>query len=174
MLLVRQGGKTREVRANQSASLTPGQDATLHEEARPALVLPAQEGLQVFHAGLPRVTLSWPAEAGDARVQVSEEKLFERPFLDGTVKDGFVNVPAPRRGALYWRVLGRGRRGAGTRAAPPSRPSAPPRTSARVRNEVPDGREKTTIFYQDKPPAVTFTWPRGAGRGAATRSRSSA
>ncbi len=158
VLLVRQGGKTREVRANQSASLTAGQEATLHEEAPPALVLPSQPGLQVFHPGLPRVTLSWPGEAGDYRVQVSEEKDFARPFLDGGVRDAFLHVAAPRRGTLYWRVLGRGgeplHQGSATFA--PERGAA---DLAGVRNHVPAGREKTTIFYQDKPPAVTFTYP---------------
>lgn len=162
VLLVKQGGKTREVRANQSASVVPGQDATLHEEAPPALVLPSQPGLEVFHAGLPRVTLSWPAEAGESQVQVSEEKGFERPFLDGTVKDAFLHVAAPRRGTLYWRVLGRG----GEALHQGSATFAPERGAsdlAGVRNQVPSGREKTTIFYQDKPPAVTLTYPAEPG-----------
>lgn len=157
-LLVRQGGRTREVRANQRASVSPGQEATLHEEARPALVLPSRPGLAVFHAGLARVTLSWPGEAGDRRVQVSEEKDFERPFLDGTVSEPFLHVAAPRRGTLYWRVLGRG----GEALHQGSATFAPERGAANlagVRNHVPSGREKTTIFYQDTPPAVTFTWP---------------
>lgn len=162
VLLVKQGGKTREVRANQSASLSEGQDATLREEPRPALVLPSQPGLKVFHTGLSRVTLSWPDEAGESRVQVSEEKDFARPFLDGTVKDAFLHVAAPRRGTLYWRVLGRGgealHQGSATFA-----PEGGARNLAGVRNQVPSGREKTTIFYQDKPPAVTFTWPGESG-----------
>jgi ferric-dicitrate binding protein FerR (iron transport regulator) len=158
VLQVRQGGRTREVRANQLASLSTGQDATLQELPRPALVLPSQPGLEVFHPGLAQVTLSWPGEAGDYRVQVSDEKLFTRPFLDGAVKDPFLHVPAPRRGALYWRVLGRD----GQPLHQGSATFSPERTSrdlAGVRNEVPAGREKTTIFYQDKPPAVTFTYP---------------
>lgn len=164
VVVVRQGGHSREVRANQLATVAPGEEATLKEVARPALVLPSQPGLQVFHPGLAQVTLSWPGEAGDYRVQVSEEKDFRRPFLDGPVKDPFLHVAAPRRGTLYWRVLVPG----GEALHQGSATFAPERAAtdlAGVRNEVPSGREKTTIFYQDKPPAVTFTYP--AEKGAA-------
>jgi hypothetical protein len=42
-------------------------------------------------------------------------------------------------------------------------PEPEARELSRVRNEVADGAEKTTIFYQDKPPAVTFTYRAEAG-----------
>ena len=61
------------------------------------------------------------------------------------------------RGTLHWRVTGadgaRVAQGAARLA-----PEPPRRTLARLRNEVSEGTERTTIFYQDTPPGVTFTW----------------
>jgi hypothetical protein len=37
-------------------------------------------------------------------------------------------------------------------------PEPPLRDLARLRNEVQDGADKSAIYYQDKPPAVTFTY----------------
>ncbi|MFP2912889.1 hypothetical protein ACLESD_49365, partial [Pyxidicoccus sp. 3LFB2] len=94
---------------------------------------------------------------GEAVVEVALDAGFTRPVVAGTVFRPFVNVSAPSRGTLHWRV----RRRDGTEVAKGSAAFAPERPSrdlARVRNVVPEGPEKTTIFYQDKPPAVTFTY----------------
>ncbi|MFP2932840.1 hypothetical protein ACLESO_48385, partial [Pyxidicoccus sp. 3LG] len=114
------------------------------------------EGAEVYHQGMPEVALTWEGE-GEAVVEVASDAGFTRPVLTGTVFKPFVNVPAPARGALYWRV----RRKDGTevtRGSAVFAPERPARQLDRVRNVVPEGPEKTTIFYQDKPPAVTFSY----------------
>jgi len=88
---------------------------------------------------------------------VASDAGFTHPVLSGRVYRASVNVPAPARGELHWRVTGAD----GTRLAQGRVRLAPEprqRPLARLRNEVPEGTERTTIFYQDRPPAVTFTW----------------
>lgn len=116
----------------------------------------SQEDVQVFHKGLPEVTLSWEGQ-GDAVVEVASEPTFAKLLLRGVVHQPSINVRAPERGRLYWRV----RRPDGTEVTKGSATFAPeraPKDLARITNEVPEGPEKTTIFYQDKPPGVIFTY----------------
>ena len=102
------------------------------------------------------MTLSWEGQ-GDAIVEVASEPTFAKPLLRGVVHEPSINVRAPERGRLFWRV----REPDGTEVAKGSATFAPERASkdlARITNEVPEGPEKTTIFYQDKPPSVIFTY----------------
>ncbi|MFL5345641.1 MAG: FecR domain-containing protein [Hyalangium sp.] len=146
--------------------LHAGEQATVSSKSEAPQVAPlpqaplalaaAQENMQVFHKGLPEVTLSWEGQ-GDAIVEVASEPTFAKPLLRGVVHQPSINVRAPERGRLYWRV----RRPDGTEVTKGSATFAPeraPRDLARITNEVPEGPEKTTIFYQDKPPGVIFTY----------------
>lgn len=160
-------GQVTLVRGEARQPLRAGERATVEGESGAPRVEPlalaplvleagAGEGLEVFHQGLDAVSLTWEGEGG-AVVEVASDAGFTRPVLTGTVFRPSVTVPAPSRGALYWRV----RREDGTEVARGSArfaPERPARSLARVRNVVPEGPEKTTIFYQDKPPAVTFTY----------------
>jgi hypothetical protein len=162
-------GQVTLVRGEARQSLRAGERATVEGEAgaprveslAPApLALGSGEGAEVFHQGLDAVAFTWEGE-GEAVVEVASDAGFTRPVLSGTVFRPFITVPAPARGALYWRV----RRGDGTEVARGSArfaPERPARDLARVRNVVPEGPERTTIFYQDKPPAVTFTYAQEA------------
>ncbi|QSQ19406.1 FecR domain-containing protein [Pyxidicoccus parkwayensis] len=151
-------GESRQpLRAGERATLEGDSGTARVEPLQPAAVaLGASEGAEVHHQGLPEVAFTWEGE-GAMRVEVATDAGFTRPVLAGTVYRPFVNVPALARGTLYWRV----RREDGTELAKGSASFAPERPSKdldRVRNVVPEGPEKTTIFYQDKPPAVTFTY----------------
>ena len=124
--------------------------------------LSARSGQTVFHPGIPEVLLSWPGERGAYHVEVATSADFDHPLVSGLVHEPAVSVPAPRRGQLFWRVLAAGADPA--TATPLAQGSArflpePPRQElARLRNEVPEGSETTTIYFQDKPPSVTFTY----------------
>ncbi|WP_164006877.1 FecR domain-containing protein [Pyxidicoccus trucidator] len=151
------GASRQPLRAGERARLE-GESGTARVEplSQAALVLGPGAGAEVFHQGLSEVALTWEGE-GEAVVEVALDAGFTRPVVAGTVFQPFVNVSAPSRGVLHWRV----RRKDGTEVAKGSAAFAPERLSRdldRVRNVVPEGPEKTTIFYQDKPPAVTFTY----------------
>jgi hypothetical protein len=151
-------GESRQpLRAGERATLEGASGVARVEPLAPSpLALSTGEGAEVYHQGLSEVAFTWEGE-GAARVEVATDAGFTRPVLTGTVFRPFVNVSAPARGTLYWRV----RREDGTEVAKGSASFAPERPSKdldRVRNVVPEGPEKTTIFYQDKPPAVTFTY----------------
>ncbi|HEX8826110.1 MAG TPA: hypothetical protein VF794_39760 [Archangium sp.] len=152
-------GSAREpLRAGERA--TVGAEATAQVEtlARAPLALPSVPGQQVFQRRPSEVALTWE-EAGEVRVEVASDADFKRTVLEGVARGGFVNVTAPARGALYWRV----QRPEGSDVVRGSASFGPEPSSKgeldQLRNRVPEGPEKTTIFFQDKPPAVTFTCP---------------
>lgn len=151
-----QGERRQPLRAGEQASVEGSGPARIVPLERGPLVLPVEPRLQVFHRGLSDVTFEWK-EAGDAVVEVATDADLQRIVLRGAVHQPFLRVPVPARGALHVRV----RRPDGTEVARGSASFAPERATkelARVTNEVPEGLEKTTIYYQDKPPAVSFTY----------------
>ncbi|MBN1204980.1 MAG: FecR domain-containing protein [Myxococcaceae bacterium] len=157
VMLVR-GASRKALRAGEQATLSGDAEAQVEPLPQAPLVLPAVQRAQVFHQGLSEWTLTWEG-AGDAIVEVASDAAFSRPLLRGVVHQPSVNVPAPTRGRLYWRV----RRPDGTELTQGSASFAPeraPKNLARVTNEVPEGPQKTTIFYQDKLPTVIFTYAR--------------
>jgi hypothetical protein len=151
-------GDAREpLRAGERATVAEGEaPAQVESVAQASIVLSSADGQQVFHQRSSEVSLTWP-EAGEVRVEVASDADFKKPVLAGAARRGFVNVTAPAKGSLYWRV----RRADGAQVAQGSASFGPERSSKgeldRLRNRVPEGSDKTTIFFQDKPPAVTFT-----------------
>ncbi len=150
-------GEAREpLRAGQRAKVEGEAAARVEALARAPLGLSPVPGQQVFLRRGSEVALTWE-ETGEVRVEVASDADFQRTVLEGVARGGFVNVTAPERGALYWRV----RRTDGSEVARGSASFGPERSSRReldrLRNRVPEGPEKTTIYFQDKPPAVTFT-----------------
>jgi hypothetical protein len=150
------GGARQALRAGERATVEGESGAPRVEPLATATVALGPGATEVFHSGLPEVAFTWPAE-GEAMVEVAWDAGFTRPVLSGTVFRSFINVPAPPRGTFHWRA----RRKDGTEVAAGSATFGPERARGdldRLRNVVPEGPEKTTIFYQDKPPAVTFTY----------------
>ncbi len=157
--VLREGEGPQKVGGGQWATLGKAPVA-VRDGLRQAVVLPSRAGLWVAHPALPLLSLSWEAEAqgapGPFRVTVANTEGFEAPLLDGDVATPFVSLRPPPRGALFWKVMKGGHELArGSARFAPEPPSA---ELSRVRNEVPEGPEKTTIFFQDKPPSVSFTW----------------
>jgi hypothetical protein len=150
------GGAREALRAGERATVEGEATARVEALARAPFALPSAEGLQVFQRRLPEVALTWE-EAGEVRVEVASDADFKKPVLAGAARNGFVNVTPPARGSLFWRV----RRLDGSQVGRGSASFGPERSTKgeldRLRNRVPEGPEKTTIFFQDKPPAVTFT-----------------
>ncbi|RKH43118.1 hypothetical protein, partial [Corallococcus llansteffanensis] len=150
-------GATRQaLRAGERATVQNDGTAKVEPLDAAAVSVGPGDGARVYHRGLAEVALTWEGE-GDAVVEAALDSAFTRRVLWGRVHRASVNVSAPARGTLYWRV----RKEDGTQVAAGSAlfaPESPTSALARVRNVVPEGPEKTTIFYQDKPPAVTFSY----------------
>ncbi|MCY1075566.1 FecR domain-containing protein [Archangium lansingense] len=159
------GGARKPLRAGERATVAGEATARVEALERALFSLPSAEGLQVFQRRPMEVALTWE-EAGEVRVEVASDSGFKKPVLAGSSRSSFVNVLPPARGSLYWRVL----RPDGSQVARGSASFGPERSTKgeldRLRNRVPEGPEKTTIFFQDKPPAVTFTCE--AEQGAAS------
>jgi hypothetical protein len=153
-LKVKREGKEQPLPAGTQVSVK--KDALAQSVLEPAtLRLTARNGQRVFHPGISEVTLSWSgADTADYNVEVAEDAKFEQLLVEGPVHSSSVTVPAPRKGALFWRV--KGASGDESRGSAQFAPEPLSNDLQRARNEVPDGAEKTTIFFQDKPPAVTF------------------
>jgi len=92
------------------------------------------------------------------RVEVATDSSFTDKLLAGRVQSNFINVSLPRRGNLYWRVFQEDGTTLLDQGSAHFAPEPAQTDLARLRNEVPESGEKTTIFYQDKAPAVTFTY----------------
>ena len=138
-----------EILAQQSARWKPA------PPPRSALLLPPSTRLRVFGNELERVSLSLPG-AGKGRaaaVEVARDPGFKRPIFSGPARDAYVTVPAPARGDLYWRLTGSAELAGHARFLPDRRRSQPLR---RPHNLVSEGAERTTIYFQDAPPAVTL------------------
>jgi hypothetical protein len=104
------------------------------------------------------VALAWGVTPGDYRVEVASDPAFTHRVVAGLVHRPQVTVTLPRRGALYWRAYSPDGKTEVDRGSVSIEPEPALKDLERLRNEVPAGSEKTTIFYQDKPPAVTLTW----------------
>lgn len=155
--LEREGAEPRPLIGGQSAKVGP-KAVEVVEPSRDQLTLPSRVGMKFFHAALSRLSLTWEGEeAKPYRVEVATNPAYTDPLIDGVVHHRFVSVPVPARGNLYWRVFDGEKevdRGSAY-FAPEARSGA--ELDLR-RNEVQDGADKTTIYYQDKPPAVTLTF----------------
>jgi hypothetical protein len=140
--------KLEEILAQQSARWKSA-------PPRSALLLPPSTRLRVFGNELERVSLRLP-DAGKGRVavvEVARDPGFKRPIFSGPARDAYVTVPAPARGDLYWRLTGSAALAGHARFLPDRRRSQPLR---RPHNLVSEGAERTTIYFQDAPPAVTL------------------
>jgi ferric-dicitrate binding protein FerR (iron transport regulator) len=154
-LTVQRDGKDEAVIAGAERDLA-GSNSASKQLGQSPLKLPTRNGTRVFHSGVPEVTLTWPESKDDYLVQVAEDPAFEQTLLEGTVHSSNVTLPTPRHGALYWKI--KGEKDDDLKGSAVFAPESYANDLQRVRNEVPDGAEKTTIFYQDKPPSLTFTF----------------
>ena len=152
--------------------LTGGTIATVSSEGviaasareAPPLLLPSVGNQRVLHRDLEAFAAAWDHK-GPVRVEVASDSAFRKVILNGRVDTGFVALAPPSRGALHWRV----RDLEGKEVARGSADFAPERTarsgSAR-NNEVPEGAQRTTVYFQSLPPQLTFLY--AAQEGAAS------
>ncbi len=156
-LRVRRGeAGEQKIAAGEVATLGKASEVKVGRAGAPELTLPTRKGVRVFHSGVDRALITWRGEEADYRVRVAEDARFESILIEGTVHTPSVAVDIPRRGALFWEVAD----ASGAKVDAGNATFAPEpqlKDLERLRNEVADGAEKTTIFYQDKPPTVTFT-----------------
>ncbi|MBL8924541.1 MAG: FecR domain-containing protein [Myxococcaceae bacterium] len=156
VVVMTETGEPVTVKGGRSAVITKAGVEQKGPE-REALVLPTRQGLRLLHPGAERVALTWPgAEDAAWRVQLGTDAALSKPLIDGVVHQPFFNTLAPARGALFWRVSQ-----GDTEVAKGSVVCGPEKQSDElggIMNEVPAGPEKTVIYFQDKPPALTFTW----------------
>lgn len=144
------------VKGGQTASI--GKDGVEAKDlAREPLQLPSRQGVRLLHPGPERVSLVWSGEDDKAwRIQLGTDAALSKPLVDGVVHQTFFNTLAPARGALFWRVLdGEAEVARGSVSCGPEKIGA---ELDGITNEVPAGPDKTVIYFQDKPPALTFTW----------------
>jgi hypothetical protein len=151
-----------------SSAVIQGEKIDTRAPKREVLQLPTRNGLRLYHAGLQKLSLTWGAEDTGAevsnyRIQVAAEPTFAKVFLDGTVGQRFVNVAVPRRGPLFWRVYDAANDAEIGRGNVLVAPEAVGADLGRLKNDVLAGNEKTTIYFQDKPPLVNFQFLEEAG-----------
>ncbi len=166
--VVSSAGQPPVMVAGGSSAVIQGEKTDIRAPKREVLQLPTRNGLRLYHLGVQKMSLTWGnegpgSEVQDYRVQVATEPTFAKLFLDGTVGQRFINVSVPRRGPLFWRVydaasdaeIGRGNVLVAAEAIGAD--------LGRLKNDVLAGNEKTTIYFQDKPPLVNFQFLEEAG-----------
>ncbi len=155
-LTVGSGAERRVVKAGEKVELSPN-GMKVSARPAPALVLPADKKVSVQAQGLSEVGLSWPAGPA-ARVQVASDAAFEELVLTAKVSGPYVAVPAPRVGALYWRVLDES--GAPLHKGQARFEADRDRGGGDTpRSEVAETGLKSTVFFQSALPTLTFTFP---------------
>jgi len=163
---LKKGDASQPLKPGETADVGAGEGAIQVKPAEPKddlLVLPSRAGLQVFHSGLPTATLTWEGAVRDYHVEVASDAGFTKKVLAGRVHLPKIQVPIPARGALFWRVTDVETQNPVDNGSARFGPEVSGRDLARLRNEVPEGKEKTTVYFQDKPPAITFTFAAETG-----------
>lgn len=156
VVVTTEAGQSVTVKGGQTASITKtGVEAK--DVGREALQLPTRQGVRLLHPGQERVSLVWSGDDDKGyRFQLGTDATLSKPVVDGIVHQTFFNTLAPARGALFWKVLdGETEVGRGSVSCGPEKIGD---ELDGITNEVPAGPDKTVIYFQDKPPALTFTW----------------
>jgi hypothetical protein len=169
-LEIEAGGQRRRLVAGDAVELTTRGIASVRPPTVP-VTLPTARGLRVHADALEQVTLSWPAELADAHVEVANDPQFQDLVLSGRPGRASVDVPAPRRGDLHWRIKGE-RQGTATTLLGSAR-FLPDRGRsaldlANPHNLVTETGEVTTVYFQSVLPALTFSF---TGQPGARRHR---
>ena len=159
------GGTTRTVDAGSVATVD-GRRLTVAAHPQSDVILPTARGLRVHADLLTEVTLSWPQHLEGAVVAVGTTPDLKEPLLVGRAPGGSVTLPAPRRGDLFWRVIGKSRGvervlTGQARFVPDRRRSV--LDLEHPHNLVSENGQVTTVHFQSVLPALTFTFPARPG-----------
>ena len=156
---VSRNGKEALVLAGQSARISDKGGTQVIPADKAEISIPTRNGMKIHHPGLPWAALAWSGDSkSDYWVEVAFDSRFEQKLLSGLVHANYINIPIPKRGTLYWKVTQKDRNTEVDKGWAAFAPEPPQRDLARVRNEVQDGADRSAIYFQDKPPAVTFTY----------------
>jgi hypothetical protein len=154
----REGEGPAMVKGGRTAAIPLKGQVKSEEQGREQVALPSRSALKVLQSGAGRLSITWEGDPDKPyRVEVASDPAYKQKLISGVVHQRHVNVPAPSRGSLYWHVYDE----ADKEVAKGSASFAPEATAvdlAHNRNVVNDGADQTTIYFQDKPPAVTFSW----------------
>jgi len=154
----REGGAPSTVLGGRTATIPLKGEVKSQEVPREILTLPSKTALKVLQNSPGKLAIVWEGDPEKPyRVEVATDPAFNQKVISGVVHQRHVNVQPPVRGSLYWRIFDDQDKpidkGSASFAPEPSSTDL-----AHNRNEVQDGADQTTIFFQDKPPAVTFKW----------------
>jgi hypothetical protein len=145
------------IRAGERARVKTNGAVQTSPLERSEVSLPAsKQNLRVFHPGLDQLQLAWEGPTADYRLELFSDAQLSQRVLAGLVHDHAAQVPIPARGSLFWKVSSADGKTEVAKGGAAFAPEPLQKDLARLRNEVQDGSDKTTIFFQDKPPAVTF------------------
>jgi hypothetical protein len=155
---VERDGQTPEtVFGGRTASIPEKGAVKSSEVGREPITLPARSAMKVFHNNAGRAAIVWDGEPNKPyRIEVATDPAYKQKIISGVVHQRHMNVTVPPRGSLYWHVFEGEKEFAKGSASFGPEPSTT--DLARNRNDVQDGADQTTIYFQDKPPSVTFTW----------------
>lgn len=162
-LMARSRGVERPLEAGGRATLPANAALRTQRAEKPVVTIPSRASVRVFKAGehgLDEAALSWDGPSGDYDVVVATEPTFKDPIVSGRVHNPWVRVPVPSRGGLYWRVTSATGEAVAKGSATflQDEPTAPGAEIERVRTEVKDGGEATTLFFQERPQGMIFTY----------------
>jgi hypothetical protein len=145
-----EGGLPRNLQASEVA--TPkGKGLDTGRRATPTLTLPAGRNTHVYWARAGDVALTFPA--GDGVMEVANDPQF-LSLLVSAAGGELIVVPAPLKGALYWR-----RRGdAESSGARFERDEDATAVGAKS-DTVAETGLKSTVYFQSAVPTLTFTFP---------------
>ncbi len=154
----REGGESSTVFGGRTAAIPLKGPVKSQELPRETLTLPSRTALKVLQNQPGKLAIVWEGEGEKPyRVEVSTDPAFNQKLVSGVVHQRHVNVQPPVRGSLYWRVFDEQDKPV-TKGSASFAPEPSSTDLAHNRNEVQDGADQTTIYFQDKPPAVTFKW----------------
>jgi hypothetical protein len=154
----REGAEPATVFGGRTATIPLKGQVKTEELPREPVVLPSRSAIKVLQSTAGRLAITWEGEPDKPyRVEVATDPAYKQKLVSGVVHQRHLNVVPPIRGSLYWHVYDE----ANKEIAKGSASFAPEANTvdlARNRNEVHDGADQTTIYFQDKPPSVTFAW----------------
>lgn len=154
----REGVEPTTVFGGRAATIPLKGPVKTEELAREPISLPSRSALKVLQSQPGRLAVTWEGEPEKPyRVEVASDPAYKQKLVSGVVHQRYINVPAPVRGSLYWRVYDEASKEVAKGSASFA-PEANTTDLARIRNDVPEANPQTVIFFQDKPPSVTFTW----------------
>lgn len=144
------GGLPRKLQAAEVA--TPrGKGLDTGRRATPILTLPAGKNSRVYWGKAGDVALDFPS--GEGEMEVSNDPQFQSLLVSAQGSDLLV-LPAPLKGALYWRRKG-DQDSSGARFERDENASA---MSAKS-DTVAETGLKATVYFQSAVPTLTFTFP---------------